>query len=71
MLGEAPIQWISTSDFEADGKRFGSVEAVLAEHWPEFLGDNSSAYMAADARAVACFQAHCVGGVQNSSVRFA
>lgn len=38
---------------EAVEKRFGSVEAVPADHRLEFLSDNGSAYIAADTRAVA------------------
>jgi transposase InsO family protein len=38
---------------EAVEKRFGSVEAVPADHWLEFLSDNGSAYIASDTRALA------------------
>ena len=38
---------------EAMEKRFGSVEALPADHWLEFLSDNRSAYISADTRAVA------------------
>jgi transposase InsO family protein len=38
---------------EAVEKRFGSVEAVPADHRLEFLSDNGSAYIAADTRALA------------------
>lgn len=38
---------------EAVEKRFGSVEAVPADHRLEFLTDNGGAYIAADTRAVA------------------
>lgn len=38
---------------EAEEKRFGSVEAVPADHLLEFLSDNGSAYIAVETRGVA------------------